>query len=226
LLELLFGLVEIEHRRVRLGPGQESDTLEILSACCAGELLLLAEVLFRVGEMPPPVRRVPTDAKSVEPRHGIAVADRLERLVGEHSGPQRVSLAHQDHVRQPGQSLALEDTVSDTRSFLAHGLHLSGDGGEIVEPPGGLRGQIPALDSGLELDRAQERVPSGLICLAGERSATRLLQGRCGLAGQVGRWRSVEIGEKRRRVVEVVRPDLEQLVAGPLSEPLGEARMV
>ena len=33
---------------------------------------------------------------------------------------------------------------------------------------------------------------------------------------------AVELGEQRRGLVEVVRADLEQLLAGPLLEPLGE----
>ena len=37
---------------------------------------------------------------------------------------------------------------------------------------------------------------------------------------------ALELDEELDRLVEVVRADLEELVAGPLGEPLGEARVV
>src|SRR4029453_13417720 len=37
---------------------------------------------------------------------------------------------------------------------------------------------------------------------------------------------AVELGEERRRLFEVIRPNLEQLLTGPLPEPLGEPTMV
>ena len=176
--------------------------------------------------MTPPVCRVPADAQGVEPRCGLGVADRSERLIRNLPRPERIRLAHQDHVGEPGERLPFEDAVADTRRLLAHRLHLARDRGQVVEAPGRLRSEVPALEGRLELQGAQERVARSLIRLPGERASSRLLERRRCLARQVGRRSAVEVGEKRSGMVEVVRPDLEQLVSRPLAEPLGEARMV
>src|SRR5262249_61104465 len=85
---------------------------------------------------------------------------------------------------------------------------------------------IRALRGGLELDRAQEQMPRGLIRLTCERTPSRFLERARRLAGEISRRRAVELCKQRRSVVEVVRSDLEQLVSGPLPEPLGEARVM
>src|SRR6185503_15754562 len=112
-----------------------------------------------------------------------------------------------------------------------HGLfmnlvHLASDRRQIVETPRRLRGEIPPLEGRLELDRSQERITCRLVRLAGESAPAGLLQDLGSLSREVCRRRAVEVGEERCRVVEVVRADLEQLVARPLAEPLCEARMV
>ena len=56
----------------------------------------------------------------------------------------------------------------------------------------------------------------GLVRLSGQGAPAGLLERLGSLAGQVGGRRAVELGEERRGVVEVVRPDLEQLVARSL----------
>ena len=66
----------------------------------------------------------------------------------------------------------------------------------------------------------------GAVGLAGEGAQAGLGQRLGGFVLQLLRHRAVQLGGQLRRVVEVLRADLEQLVAGALLQPLGEGRVV
>jgi hypothetical protein len=59
--------------------------------------------------------------------------------------------------------------------------------------------------------------------LARERAPSGGLERFRGLVSQLGRWAAVELGDQGRRLVEMVGADLEQLLAGALAQPVGEA---
>ena len=113
-----------------------------------------------------------------------------------------------------------------SHGLLANLLHLAGHGRQVVEAPRRFRSEVAALEGRLELNGSQERVACRLVRLAGQSAPARLLQGLGSFSRELGRRRAVQVGEERRRVVEVVRADLEQLVARSLAEPLRKARMV
>ena len=69
-------------------------------------------------------------------------------------------------------------------------------------------------------------MPGRLVRLARKGAASGFLERAGRLARQIGRRGAVELGEQRRGMVEVVCADLEQLVAGSLAQPLGEAGVV
>ena len=137
-----------------------------------------------------------------------------------------IRLAHQHHVGESGQRLAFEILVADADRLLPNGLHLDGR-----RPAGRRAATRPSPPCTAGAASARARPPAGTGGAQpgsplGRGRAPGLLERRGRLARQIGGRSAVELGEERRGVVEVVRPDLEQLVAGPLAQPLGEARMV
>ncbi len=96
---------------------------------------------------------------------------------------------------------------------------------ELAQPPGRAGRVVAPLERRLELDGAEEQLAAGAVRLARERAAAGLLERGRSLARQLRRRGAVELGLQLGRVVEVVGPDLEQLLAGPLVQPLGEPRV-
>ncbi len=97
-----------------------------------------------------------------------------------------------------------------------YALHLDRDRREIAHPPGGPGGLVAACERRLELDGAQEQLAGRAVRLPGERAPAGVLERRRRLAGELRRRGAVELAVERRRLVEVVGADLEQLVAGAL----------
>src|SRR5207237_9338756 len=73
---------------------------------------------------------------------------------------------------------------------------------------------------------AQQELARRLERLAVERPAPGLRQDHGGLPRELRGRRAVELGLQPRRLVEVERADLEQLVARALVEPLRKARVI
>ena len=135
------------------------------------------------------------------------------------------------------QRETLEPLVARLGRLVEDALHLHRLRRQVGDPARGARGEEAALERRLELDGAHEQAPRGLVRLAGEGAAAGLLERRGGPRRQLGRRRTVELLVQRRRVVEVVGADLDELLAGPLVQPvrdldvqlgprsLGEARV-
>src|SRR5438034_168507 len=81
------------------------------------------------------------------------------------------------------------------------------------------RGLVAALQGWFQLERAQQLLTGGAMRLACERAPSGRLERLRGLVGQLRRRTAVELGDQRRRLVEMVGADLEQLLAGALAQP-------
>src|SRR5205807_7147986 len=90
------------------------------------------------------------------------------------------------------------------------------------EAPGRAGGEVAALERRGELDGLEEDSARRLEALARERTAPSGLEGLGRGLRQLGRARAVELEVDRARLLQMVRADLEQLLAGPVGEPVGE----
>src|SRR5207237_10127161 len=105
-------------------------------------------------------------------------------------------------------------------------LHLDRERDVVAEPPGrARRGEAPA-ESRAELDRAEEELARGAEALARQRALARLGERRGSLLRELGRRFALELLVQPRRLVEMERADLQQLLAGALRQPCGEERVV
>ena len=100
--------------------------------------------------------------------------------------------------------------------------HLDEHRREVGEPPRCAACEVAAVERRRELDGAQEQLARAAERLARERALARVRQRHRRLLAQLGGRRAVELGEEHRRLVEVERADLEQLVARAVVQPLGE----
>jgi hypothetical protein len=85
-----------------------------------------------------------------------------------------------------------------------------------------VRGEVAPTRARFQLDRAQQRPPRDDERAAPERAPPGFLQRFRGRSRELARDRAVELREQRGRLVEVVRADLGELVAGALADPGGE----
>src|SRR5205085_673390 len=109
---------------------------------------------------------------------------------------------------------------------LRHLRHLVRDRGEVAELPRGPRGVVAALERRLELDGAKEELARGLARLAAEGPLPGDLEHVRRRPRELERRAAVELLEQVRRLVEVVRADLEQLLVGTLAQPLRKVLVV
>src|SRR5205823_6750287 len=103
--------------------------------------------------------------------------------------------------------------------------HLDEQRTEIAELPGGARRVVSPFERGLELDRAQQELARGVVGLAAQCAAAGRLECLRRRLRELERRPPVELREELRRVVEVVRADLEQLLIRAFPEPLRELRV-
>src|SRR4029077_3472711 len=85
------------------------------------------------------------------------------------------------------------------------------------------RGEVPAAQRRLELDRADEMMARRAVRVPRERSDAGFVERLRGLLLQLGGSRAVQLRKQCRRTLQVERADLEQLLAGALFQPFGEA---
>ena len=129
------------------------------------------------------------------------------------------------HLRKRRQRTRLDAALAGGGGFGLHLFHLDRDRLHVEEPPGSVRGGVPASQRRLELDGPHELLARGLERLAVEGALARTFEGLgCGDA-QVFRRASLELLAQRHRAVEVERADLEQLVADAFAQPLREGRV-
>ncbi len=137
-------------------------------------------------------------------------------------GARQVGVAQQGHLSERGERAAQDGLVAGLLRELVHRLHLDGDRRQVVEPPRRTRRLEAPVERRLELHRAQQEPARGAVGLAGERPAPGRLERRGGLRHELRRDDAVELLQQRRRLLEVVGADLDELVGGALPEPAGE----
>ena len=132
----------------------------------------------------------------------------------------------ENRVTERRQRERLHQPVSLGLRLGANLLHLDRHRSQVAQPPRGASSVVATPERGLELDRAQELPARRLVLLARERALPTAGQRLGRLARQLRRRSAVELGQEHRGMVEMVRADLEQLLAGALLDPLREPRVL
>ena len=223
-------LVELEAREVDAGELRRRPALSrSLRPACAREL----ERLCSSPLAPRRGRRASRRSWRLQPER-VEAARRssgsrtLERLLDHRSARVEVAVAQHRNLRErataPGPAIRASPASA---AASQHFLHLARDRRQVAQAPGRARGEVAALEGRLELDRA-ERTAGAPTRFASRASARRPASSSAAAASRASSAgaAAVELCEQRGRVVEVVGADLEQLLAGPLLQPLGEARVV
>ena len=126
-------------------------------------------------------------------------------------------------VRERGERADGDPPVAGLGRLAHDLLHLDRERREIAQPPGRPGCVVAALDRRLERDGAQQQPAGCGIRLAREGAAARRFERLRGVGGELPRRGAVELLEQGGGLVEVVGADLEQLLAGALAQPVGEA---
>ena len=106
------GTLDRRELRGRLSAKELNDADPDHDGTLYSELQLFREICLRLAELADPVGGDPGNPKCVEPRRRVVVDD-LEGLQCQLAGAHRVGLAHQHHVGEPRQCLALDLPVAD-----------------------------------------------------------------------------------------------------------------
>ena len=197
--------------------------LEIPAPGLLGERELVARIAFGIGQpTPPPCARV-EDVESIEARLVIVAVRNVEHERGETARLVDIGVAVQRHLRQRGERAGLAPAIALLGGLRPDTLHLLRDGRHVPEPPGGPRRLVATLQGRFELEGAKQLLPGGPMRLTRKRSPAGRLERFRRLVGQLEGWTAVELGDQRRGLVQMVGADLEQLLAGALAQPVGEA---
>ncbi len=137
-----------------------------------------------------------------------------------------IAVAPERSLAERGERERLDDRLVELARLLANLLHLDLDRREVLEPPRSARRDVPRAERRSQLECAQAERPRVRVRLARDRALGRLDQRCRGLLRELLGRRTLELGQELDRLVEVVRADLDELLARALREPLGEARVV
>ena len=94
---------------------------------------------------------------------------------------------------------ALDRAVAGRARLVEHAAHLDRDRRQVAQPPRRARRVVAAFERRLELDRSEEQLAGGAVRLAGERAPACLFERGRRLVRELGRSRTVELGEQLRR---------------------------
>ena len=201
---------------------QNGIALEVLSPGGAGRSTL-AHVLLGIAQVPDPVRGGPGHPERVEPRRRVVI---VRGRAPAPPAPRRTQIAFPERIVSASDVNALPWIFSRRPQLRPHdGFDLPGDRPQVAELPGGARGVVAALERRLELHRPQQELRADWFA---SRARARLpasssTSAACARALPAARRRARRAGGG---LVEVVRADLEQLLVGPLAQPLRELRVL
>ena len=212
--------------RKQAGQLVRGDALRVLVPALARDVERLLPVLLRLLEVGQPPGDVGEHRQRLVAGGRILVLERLERAFGEVLGLEHVRVAEQRRLGEPDQREPVDPLLALRLGVAGDQLHLGGERGKVGEPPGGERSPVAVPECRLELGRAHEQLARRAVGLARERAFAGRVQRLGGLVDELVRGGAVELAEEGHGVVEVVGPDLDQLVAGALSEPAREPLMV
>jgi hypothetical protein len=105
-------------------------------------------------------------------------------------------------------------------------VHLFAQRRHVGEPPRGVGREIPSVQRRLELGCTQHEPPGAHESAATERAPARFLERLARLVAELLGHRPVELAEQLRRLVEMVRTDLDELVVRALAHPARERLML
>ena len=114
----------------------------------------------------------------------------------------------------------------DLARLVANLRHLDLDGREVLEPPRRSRRDVARAERRAQLERPQAQRPRIRVRLARDRPLCCLHERARGLLRELLGRRALELGEELDGPIEVVRANLDELLARSLGEPLREARVV
>ena len=227
LVDQALGLVEFEPHDVRLRQRLRRDGLEVLTAGCQRDREALLDIRHRLRHRSPRTPIGTADHQRVEVGVDVRLGLlQLERAVDELLRARGVSGLSQHSIAERRQRQRLHQGVALGLRLRPNLLHLEGDGRQVAQSPYGASGVVATSKRGLELDCAQELPARRLVLLARQGSLPAARQRLSRRTGQVGGGSAVELGEERRSLVEMVRTDLQQLLAGALLDPLREPRVL
>ena len=160
-----------------------------------------------------PPRKCAEQVEGVEPANLVGRVDEVERANGELAGADVVRLDVERNLRERDQSAPFDATVTRSVRRFADLAHLGRDGREVRQPPGCARRQVAALERPVELRGPDEQPPGDSIRLAGERPPAGLLERGGRFCGELRGDMALELFLELNRVLQVVGPNLDELVA-------------
>ncbi len=135
-------------------------------------------------------------------------------------------MAPEHGLSQGGESQRLDHGFLLLVCLIADLHHLDFDGGPVLQAPRRPRSDVARSESRPQLQGAKPEPARGGVRLAGDRALRRFHERGSGFLREILGRRALELGEELDGLIEVVGPDLEELLARSLREPLGEARVV
>ena len=208
------------------GKLRERDAFEVAPVHCPRERhRRLAVAHRRLGVAEPPADRREHRAGLVEAVQVVGGED-AERVVREPPGGGDVAVGVQCDLGEEDQGPPLEIARALRLRLRQHRRGLFAHGGDVGEPPGDLGGETAPLEGRLELDRPHRQRACDDERAAAQRAPRRRLERGRSLGDELRRHRAVQLGDERRRVVQVVGADVGELVRRALGDPGGEPAVV